>query len=143
MNKQQKPITPVLATAFVLAFTSCECKGPHAPATNQVPAAISPIAPPLENGAYAIIREAPTPQDARAGVPHVVLAYDRRKYSDAPPSEPLTYVAIDPGDYVPLIIEGTPEMKSDGQGKSVLTVSLARKNAEKAETFTRAHLGGR
>lgn len=72
-----------------------------------------------------------------------MLAYDRRKYSGAPPNEPLTYVAIDPKDYVPLIIEGTPEMKSDGQGKSLLTVSLARKNVQRAEAFTRAHLGGR
>ena len=34
-------------------------------------------------------------------------------------------------------------MKSNGQGKSVLTVSLSRKNAERAEAFTRTHLGGR
>ena len=55
----------------------------------------------------------------------------------------VTYVALDPKDYVPLIIIGTPEMKSDGQGKSVLTVCLARRNAKRAEAFTRAHLGGR
>jgi preprotein translocase subunit SecD len=97
----------------------------------------------LENGVYLILREAPTPHEAQgARRPLVVLAYDRRKYSDAPPNEPLTYVAVDPREYVPLVIEGTPEMKSDGQGKSVLTVCLARKNAERAEAFTRAHLGG-
>ena len=91
-----------------------------------------------------MLREATTPQDARVeGVSQVVLAYDRRKYSDAPPNEPLTYVSIDPKDYLPLIIEGTPEVKSDGQGKSVLMVSLARRNAERAEAFSRAHLGGR
>ena len=50
---------------------------------------------------------------------------------------------MDARDYVPLIIQGTPEVKPDAQGKSVLTVSLARKNAERAESFTRAHLGGR
>ena len=72
-----------------------------------------------------------------------MLAYDRRTYGSAPPNEPLTYVAIDPKEYIPLIIEGTPQMKSDGEGKSVLTVSLARKNAEQAQAFTRAHLGGR
>ena len=58
-------------------------------------------------------------------------------------NEPLTYVAIDPKDFVPLIIEGAPEMKSDGQGKSVLTVSLSRKNAERLEALPRAHLHGR
>ena len=72
-----------------------------------------------------------------------MLAYDRRKYSGALPNEPLTYVAIDPKDYVPLVIEGMPEMKRDGEGKSVLTVCLSRQNAERAEAFTRAHLGGR
>jgi len=55
----------------------------------------------------------------------------------------LAYVAIDLRDYVPLAIAGTPEMKSDERGKSVLTVSLTRKNAERAEAFSRAHLGGR
>jgi hypothetical protein len=144
MNKKQKPLDPVLATALALVLTICGCKSPPGQPTNPVQAAASPAAQPLENGAYLIIREAPTPQDARVeGVPHVVIAYDRRKYGDAPPSEPLTYVAIDTRDYVPLVIEGTPEMISNGQGKSVLTVSLARKNAERAEAFTRAHLGGR
>lgn len=143
MNKKQRPLSPVLATALALVFTICVCKSPHAQPTNQVPAAVNPAAQPLENGIYCVLREAPTPTDARVeGVPQVVLAYDRRKYSDAPPSEPLTYLAIDRRDYVPLVIEGRPEMKSDGQGKSVLTVSLVRKNAARAEAFTRAHLGG-
>jgi len=31
----------------------------------------------------------------------------------------------------------------DGQGKSILSVSLARKNVERTEAFTRAHLGGK
>jgi len=34
-------------------------------------------------------------------------------------------------------------MTKDGEGKSILTVSLKRKYAERAEVFTRAHLGGR
>ena len=34
-------------------------------------------------------------------------------------------------------------MRKDGQGKSILSVSLTRTNAEKAEAFTRAHLGGK
>ena len=144
MSKKQIALSSALTTALVLMFAICGCKRPHAQATNQVPAAGSPKESPLENGAYSVLREAPTPQDARVeGVPHAVLSYDRRKYSHAPPNEPLTYVAIDRRDYVPLIIEGTPELKPDGQGKSVLTVSLSRKNAERVESFTREHLGGR
>jgi preprotein translocase subunit SecD len=112
--------------------------------TNPALAAVTPAAHPLENGAYAVLGEAPTPQAAGAlGVSQVVLAYDRRTYSGAAPDEPLTYVALDPKDYVPLVIEGGPELKTDGQGKSVLTVSLVRQNVNRAEAFTRAHLGSR
>ena len=112
--------------------------------SNHATAAPGPAAQHLENGAYSILREAPSLQEAQvASAPGVVLTYDRRKYSGAPPNEPLAYVAIDPKDYVPLIIEGNPEMKSDGQGKSILTVSLSGKNVQRAEAFTRAHIGGR
>jgi preprotein translocase subunit SecD len=71
------------------------------------------------------------------------MAYDRRKYGDAPANQPLEYVAIDPIDYVPLIIETAPEMTKDGRGKSILSVSLTRQSADRAEVFTRAHLGGK
>jgi preprotein translocase subunit SecD len=144
MNKKDRTLIPLLTTAIVLGFVICGCKSPPSGSANQTSAALSSAAQHLENGVYCVLREAPTPQEAQgAGTPLVVLAYDRRKYSDAPPNEPLTYVAIDPKDYVPLIIEGTPEMKSDGEEKSVLTVCLVRKNAERAEAFTRGHLGGR
>ena len=104
----------------------------------------APRAVSMQNGAYFVINEAATAQEARvSGSSQVVLTYDRRKYSDAPTNQPLSYVAIDPKDYVPLIIEGTPEMRKDGQGKSILSVSLTRTNADRAEAFTRAHLGGR
>ena len=144
INEKPKALSRMATIALVLLFAICGGKSQQAQPTNHAAAVVSPAAQHLENGAYIILREAPTSQEARvAGVPSIVLTYDRRKYSDVPPNEPLTYVAIDPKDYVPLIIEGTPEMKSDGQGKSVLTVSLTRKNAERAEVFTRAHLGGR
>jgi preprotein translocase subunit SecD len=41
------------------------------------------------------------------------------------------------------VIEGTPVMTRDGQGKDVLSVSLSRQYVRRAEDFTRAHLGGR
>ena len=132
------------ALALALGLAVCWCYGLHGQGTNQSPGAVSPAVHALENGAYLVLREAPTVQEARAGdSSQVVLTYDRRKYSDAPSDTPLNYVSIDPKDYVPLIIEGAPEMNRDDQGKSILTVSLARKNAERAEAFTRAHLGGR
>ncbi len=130
----------MVTTALVLALTICGCSSVRAQPTNPVRAA----AHPLENGAYAVLREAPTPQEAGAGGgSQVVLAYDRRKYSGAAPNEPLTYVALAPQDYVPLIIEGRPELKAEGKGQSLLLVSLVRTNVHRAEAFTRAHLGGR
>lgn len=136
-----KPVLPIL---FIALLSTCGCVSPPAPPTKQVNAVVNPVAHSLENGVYVVLREASAPQDARVeGVPQVVLAYDRRKYSDAPPNEPLTYIAIDPTNYVPLLIEGVPEMRKDTQGKSILTVSLTRKNAEKFEDLTRLHLGGR
>ena len=144
ISKRQKVFNRRVTTALVLVFAMCGCNSLSAQPTNPALAAVPPAAHPLENGAYAVLREAPTRQEAAApGVSQVVLAYDRRKYSGAPPNEPLTYVALAPKDYLPLVIEGRPEMKADGQGKSVLTVSLVRKNVKRAEAFTRAHLGGR
>jgi hypothetical protein len=143
MNKKQMTLNSALTTALVLMLAICGCIRSPAQSTNPVPA-VGSGAHPIENGIYSVLREDPAPQDARVeGVPQAVLAYDRRKYSEAPPNEPLTYIAIDRRDYVPLIIEGTPDVKRDDHGKSVLTVSLARKNAQRAEAFTRAHLGGR
>jgi hypothetical protein len=121
---------------IVLALGLCGCQHSQ-PATRPLVAA-SPRT--LANGAYAVLREGATPQEAR-GDAGVVIAYDRRTYSGAPADEPLVYVAVDPADYIPLVIEGTPVMTSDGRGKDVLTVSLSRKYVRRAEDFTRAHLG--
>ncbi len=141
-GKRQEVLNPT--AALVLALAICGCNSLHAQPTNQTLAAVAPAAPALENGAYAVLHEAPSAREAGAGGgSQFVLPYDRRKYSGAPTNEPLTYVALDARDYVPLVIEGRPAMKSDGQGKSVLTVSLVRKNVKRAEAFTRAHLGGR
>jgi hypothetical protein len=112
--------------------------------TNRSDAPVDQRVTDLPNGAYSVLRETPAPQEARvSGRSQLVLAYDRRKYSDAPTNEPISYVAIDPNDYVPLIMEGAPEMTKDGEGKSILSISLTRTNAVRAEAFTRAHLGGR
>jgi hypothetical protein len=129
---------------FAAQLCACGCASKPAQPSDEGKPAINSVVHPLENGAYAVLGEA----DTRPGVetdtrPRIVLTYDRRKYSDAPPDEPLTYVEIDPADYIPLIIEGPPEMKKDTQGKSILSVSLTRAAANHTEAFTRAHLGGR
>ncbi|MDB6147816.1 MAG: hypothetical protein JWO45_1480 [Spartobacteria bacterium] len=145
MTKRKTEAASRVATvAVLLMLVLSGCKNQQGHLTNQVPAVVGQTAQHLDNGVYLSLRESSAPQEAQAiGAPSMVLTYDRRKYSGAPANEPLTYVAIDSKDFVPLIIEGAPEMKSDGRGKSILTVSLARKNAERLEAFTRAHLHGR
>jgi len=123
---------------------ACGCDSKPAPSSNQAKPAANAAARSLENGAYAVRTEASTPQDAESDSRRrVVLTYDRRKYSDAPRDEPLTYVEIDPADYIPLIIDAPPEMTRDSQGKGILSVSLTPASAIKCESFTQAHLGGR
>jgi hypothetical protein len=98
----------------------------------------------LQNGIYAVLREGSTPEQARVdGAQDVILAYDRNKYTDVAYEQPITYAAIDPNSYVPLVLEGPPETVKEAGGKSILLVSLERENAKKLEDFTREHLGGK
>src|SRR4051794_35223264 len=107
-------IAAILSVVLVLG-----CQQAHSRATTR-DGAVSRRAP-LANGAYAVLREAATPEEARtaraqgreadaAGAAQVerVIVYDRRTYSDAPADEPLVYVSIDPDDYVPLVIDAAP-----------------------------------
>jgi len=137
-----KPVYRVIAAMLnvVLTLGLCGCQHAHSQPPTQSFVATRPR--PLGNGAYAVLREAATPQEARVR-DAAVIVYDRRTYSGAPADEPLVYVAIDPGDYVPLVIEGSPVMRTNGQGKDILRVSLSRKYVQRTEDFTRAHLGGR
>jgi len=101
------------------------------------------VALPLQNGIYNVLRDAMTRDGAHVeGVPHVVLPYDRR-YTDSQPQEHPAFVAVDTSSFVPLTIDSPPEMKKDGNGFSLLTVTLARENAKQVEDFTRTHIGGR
>jgi hypothetical protein len=96
----------------------------------------------LQNGIYAVLSEASTPEQAKVkGIVNVILPYDHDKYSDVVYNEPLIYVAIDPNSYVPLVFEKAPQVQKDGRGKSVLLVSLKQGNTKMLEDFTRAHLG--
>jgi preprotein translocase subunit SecD len=97
----------------------------------------------LPDGVFAVIRESSTEAEARVdGVSHVVMLYDR-KYSDADRNEPPRYIVIDPSSSVPLVIEGKPDMVKDGEGHSVLSITLPRENIKALEDFTREHLGGK
>jgi preprotein translocase subunit SecD len=144
-TKRKISVPQLLAGISCIAIISvCGCATPSTHRIAQTNAGVYCQGYRLENGAYLILRQASTPEDARVeGRSHVVMAYDRRKYGNAPTNQPLEYVALDPTDYVPLIIDAAPEMKQDGRGKSILSVSLTRQSAERAETFTRAHLGGK
>ena len=142
-RKWLSSISP-LAILCLAAIFACECAAPSTQHPAQVNAGVHSQSYQLQNGAYLILRQASTPQDAQVEArPNVVIAYDRSKYSNAPANQPLEYIAIDPTDFVPLIIDTAPIMTKDGQGKSVLSVSLTRQSADRAEAFTRAHLGAK
>ncbi len=116
---------------------STRAADPTAPATNS-------ISPPLRNGIYAVLNEATTPPPTSgAASSQVVLIYDRRKYGEAPQNEPPVYVTVDRSGFVPLVIQGTPKLQKDANGRSMLSISLAHEQAKLLEDFTRAHLGGR
>ena len=126
----------VLLSAIMLIF-GCANHASTGAGTNDNPRL-------LQNGIYVVLGEGSTPEQARVeGVQYVILTYDRKKYTDTDQNEPLYYAAIDPCSYVPLVIEGKPQVQKDGRGKGVLLVSLKRENAKKLEDFTRAYLGDR
>ncbi len=99
-------------------------------------------APPLRNGVYAVLKEAPAAEQAQVkGVNHAVLLYDR-KYSETDRNQPAKYVAIDTASFVPLVLAGPPDAKTDDRGWTLLSVKLAREHVKTLEDFTRAHLNG-
>jgi hypothetical protein len=96
----------------------------------------------LENGVYAILREASVRDSAHvAGRLYAILPYEA-KYSEADADDPVIYVAIDTTSWVPLILEGAPEARPDGKGRTLLGVTLAREYVKAFEEFTTRHLGG-
>ncbi len=99
-------------------------------------------APSLRNGVYAVLKEAPTAEQARVqSVKHAVLLYDR-KYSESDRNQPAKYVALDTASFVPLVLAAPPEARTDDRGFTLLSVRLAREHVKTLETFTREHLNG-
>ena len=97
----------------------------------------------LHNGLYPVLWEAASPDSAGAlGLGQMILPYDR-KYTGSTEPEPRTYLAIDTSSFVPLILGGQPETQQDETGRSLLSVTLARKYVKALEEFTTRHLGER
>jgi hypothetical protein len=97
----------------------------------------------IPNGFYSILVEATSRGEARTdSIPNIVLVYDG-KYVDSSQTATPSYVALDTTFYIPLILEGSPTTNRDGNGRTLLGVTLSRKYITKLEDFTKAHLGGR
>jgi hypothetical protein len=100
--------------------------------------------PQLENGVYALLKEAPSREAARVeGASHLVLPHDPTKYTGQPQTQALTYLALDTASFVPLVLEKPPEARKDDRGWTMLNVTLAREHVKTLEDLTRTHLGGR
>jgi preprotein translocase subunit SecD len=97
----------------------------------------------IPNGFYAVLTEASSRGEAQTdSVPTMVLLYDG-KYVDSSQTVSPSYVALDTVSFVPLILEGSPTTNKDGNGRTLLGVTLSRKYIGTLEDFTKAHLGGR
>jgi len=95
------------------------------------------------NGFYSILIDTTSRLAARIDtIPNTILVYDG-KYTDSSDIASPRYVAVDTSFYVPLILEGKPVAKKDGNGRTLLGVSLAGQYVRRLEQFTKAHLGGR
>jgi preprotein translocase subunit SecD len=97
----------------------------------------------IPNGFYAVLNEGSSRAEARTdSIPNIVLLYDG-KYVDSSQTASPSYVALDTASFVPLILEGSPTANKDGNGRTLLGVTLSRKYIKTLEDFTKAHLGGR
>ncbi len=92
---------------------------------------------------YAILNEGSSRDSVETdSIPNIVLVYDG-KYVDSSQSATPIYVALDTTFFVPLILEGAPTANKDGNGRTLLGVTLSRHYIRTLEDFTKAHLGGR
>jgi preprotein translocase subunit SecD len=97
----------------------------------------------IPNGFYAVLSEGSSRDKVRTdSVPNIVLLYDG-KYVDSSQTASPSFVALDTVSFVPLILEGSPTASKDGNGRTLLGVTLSRKYIRRLEDFTKAHLGGR
>jgi len=97
----------------------------------------------IPNGFYAVLSEASSRAEVRAdGIPNIVLVYDG-KYVDSSQTVSPSFVVLDAASFVPLILEGPPTTSRDGNGRTLLGVTLSRRYIKTLEDFTKAHLGGR
>jgi hypothetical protein len=130
-------ILTVILSALVLASAACSRPGYQQPEKGNA------NAEPIKNGVYAVLGEAPSPEQAPVdGGNSVVLAYDKR-YTDAGPDGSVRYVTIDTSSFVPLILEGAPDATKDDGGKTILSITLQKEYAKKLEDFTREHRDGK
>jgi len=97
----------------------------------------------IPNGFYAVLSEGSSRDEARTdSIPNIVLLYDG-KYVDSSQTASSSFVALDTASFVPLILEGSPTANKDGNGRTLLGITLSKKYIGRLEVFTKAHLGGR
>lgn len=97
----------------------------------------------IPNGFYAVLDEESSRDKVRIdSIPNIILVYDG-KYVDSSQTASPSYVALDTVSFVPLILEGSPITNKDGNGRTLLGVTLSRKYIRRLEDFTKAHLGRR
>ena len=97
----------------------------------------------LPNGFYFVSGEGTTRTEAIKGTQSCVLLVYDGKYVDSTQMSSPEFIAIDTTLFVPLILESAPTAQKDGNGRTLLGVTLSKMYVGRLEDFTKAHLGGK
>ncbi len=132
----------VAALLTTLVGLACSQSDESSIAT-QKPIPSQSAGPRLRNGLYPASRETSDPDSARLLQSRgPVLVFDGGAAGPAA-DVPQIYLAIDTTSMVPLVLEGSPEVRADGSGREILSVALTREYVPVLEDFTAQHLGER
>lgn len=90
----------------------------------------------MPNGLYRVSAYPAASSDPNA------VTYDRR-LADPDSKEPPTRVALDRGDYVPLVLAEKPRAFAQDDGRLRLEITLAKEHVPTLAAFSRRNVGGR
>lgn len=126
-----------LAALFLLPL-GWGCAGTHS-ASNKSAATQTAA---VSNGMYAVVGEPVDSPRAEVGQNQRQLRYDPRM-ADSQSTDPVQYVTVQTGDFVPLVLATAAEHRKQDDGRILIGVSLAAPYVQKLADFTRTNLGQR
>lgn len=98
--------------------------------------------PVFADGVYLILREVETPKELgplKSGETSIVYDYAD---SDLKPKPPARILVIKPKPDIPVMLEESPNLAKDRNGRPMLNISLSKESIEPLRKFTHDNLGG-